>query len=128
MTDHDRAHQALPTDLGTMRTIMAADRTLMAWVRTALSMLSFGFTIYKFLETAAQQGHLARPESPQKVGLFLAGMGTASMILGVLSYWATLRDLRRTETFSLGRPTLVVSLIMTLAGLALFLVIAFRAV
>jgi putative membrane protein len=128
MSDHGGAPPVLPTDLGTMRTIMAADRTLMAWVRTALSMLSFGFTIYKFLETAAQQGHLARPESPQKVGLFLAGMGTASMILGVLGYWTTLRELRRTEDFRLGRPTLVVSLIMTLAGVALFLVIALRAV
>jgi putative membrane protein len=31
------------------RTRMAAERTLMAWVRTALSMIGFGFTIYKFL-------------------------------------------------------------------------------
>ena len=27
------------------RTRMAAERTLMAWLRTALSMISFGFTI-----------------------------------------------------------------------------------
>ena len=47
----------LPGDLGELRTIMAADRTLMAWVRTSLSMLSFGFTIYKVLDTAAKQGH-----------------------------------------------------------------------
>ena len=35
-------------DMARMRTLMAADRTLMAWVRTALSMISFGFTIFKF--------------------------------------------------------------------------------
>ena len=128
MTEDRGLHPALPSDLGALRTIMAADRTLMAWIRTSLSMLSFGFTIYKFLETAAQQGALARPESPQRVGLFLAAMGTASMILGVLSYWATLKDLRRTEEFRLGRPTLLVSLVMTLAGVALFLAIAARAV
>lgn len=118
----------LPHDLGTLRTVMAADRTLMAWVRTSLSMLSFGFTIYKFLETAAQQGALDRPHSPQYVGLFLTGMGTASMILGVVSYWATLKDLQRTEAFRLGRPTLLISAIMTIAGIAMFLGIAGRVV
>ena len=33
------------------RTRMAADRTLMGWIRTALSMIGFGFTIFKFLES-----------------------------------------------------------------------------
>jgi putative membrane protein len=33
-------------DLGVIRTLMAGDRTLMAWIRTSLSMLSFGYTIY----------------------------------------------------------------------------------
>ncbi len=128
MTEHHNANPGLPSDLGVLRTIMAADRTLMAWVRTSLSMLSFGFTIYKFLETAAQQGDLARPESPQRVGLFLVGMGTASMVLGVISYWATLKDLQRTEHFRLGRPTLLISLVMTVAGVALFLSIVTRVV
>ena len=31
------------------RTRMAAERSLMAWVRTALSMITFGFTFYKFM-------------------------------------------------------------------------------
>lgn len=124
----EKGHLGLPSDLGTMRTIMAADRTLMAWVRTSLSMLSFGFTIYKFLETAAQHDALAHPNSPQHVGLFLAGVGTASMVLGVTSYWTTLKDLRRTEEFRLGRPTLLISVVMMLAGVALFVGIAKRVV
>ncbi|MBA4013126.1 MAG: hypothetical protein C0481_14770 [Phenylobacterium sp.] len=123
-----KGNLGLPSDLGTMRTIMAADRTLMAWVRTSLSMLSFGFTIYKFLETAAQNEALAHPDSPQQVGLFLAGVGTLSMLLGVISYWTTLKDLQRTEEFRLGRPTLFISLVMLLAGLALFVGIAGRVV
>src|ERR1700749_2524810 len=87
----------LPSDLGAMRTVMAADRTLMAWVRTALSMLSFGFTIYKFLETVAQQSPKPPPHSPQQVGLFLAALGTLSMVLGTVSYWTTLQDLQKVE-------------------------------
>ncbi|MDP1599398.1 YidH family protein [Phenylobacterium sp.] len=118
----------LPTDMGTMRTIMAADRTLMAWIRTSLSMLSFGFTIYKFLEGAAQQNMLPRSGTPQDVGLFLAGMGTLSMVLGLFSYWTTLKDLRRTEEFRLGRPTLLIGVIMTIAGVVMFLGISVRAI
>src|SRR5579862_5957372 len=117
---------AVPTDLGAMRTIMAADRTLMAWIRTSLSMLSFGFTIYKFLDTAVSKKEIARVDSPQHVGLFLTGMGTAAMVLGTFGYWGTLKDLNRTEEFRLGRPTLLVAAIMTVAGVALFVSILVR--
>lgn len=124
---HDAHHRRMrPEDLGTLRTVMAADRTLMAWVRTSLSMLSFSFTIYKFLEGMATiKDH---PESPQRVGMFLAGTGTLAMVLGVISYWATLKDLQRTEEFRLGRPSLIIALIMTVAGVALFIGIAGRLV
>lgn len=123
-----RRAPALPADMAMIRTIMAADRTLMAWTRTALSMLSFGFTIYKFLEGVAEQNVLPHSDTPQRVGLFLAGMGTASMVMGLFSYWATLKDLQRTEEFRLGRPTLLIAAIMTLAGVALFASIAGRVI
>src|SRR6187399_512333 len=97
----------LPSDMGAMRTIMAADRTLMAWIRTSLSMLSFGFTIYKFLQTIASEGPMEHPNSPQQVGLFLTGMGVASIVFGTLGYWVTLRDLERIEKFRIGRPVLL---------------------
>ena len=109
-----------------MRTIMAADRTLMAWIRTALSMLSFGFTIYKFLQAVADKGPMAHPNSPQQVGLFLTAMGVAAIVLGTVNYWGTLRDLQQIEAFRLGRPVLVMALIMSIAGVALFASIATR--
>jgi len=117
---------ALPEDLATKRTIMAADRTLMAWIRTALSMLSFGFTIYKFLEGVAASNRLVHPQSPQQVGLFLAAAGTTSMVLGTIDYWATLRDLNRAQEFRLGRPALFIALVISIAGVALFTSIATR--
>jgi uncharacterized membrane protein YidH (DUF202 family) len=57
------------TRLAVERTRLAYERTLMAWVRTVASLISFGFTIYKFFElelrggpsaTAATCGHFAR--------------------------------------------------------------------
>ncbi len=38
------------TRLAIDRTRLAYERTMMAWVRTATSLISFGFTIYKFFE------------------------------------------------------------------------------
>jgi len=117
-----------PKDLGELRTVMAADRTLMAWIRTSLSMFSFGFTIYKVLQSMAEAGSIANSESPRRVGLFLAGLGTAAILLGTISYWLTLRDLQRSGEFRLGRPVLLMAAIMSLVGVALFIGILKHAV
>jgi uncharacterized membrane protein YidH (DUF202 family) len=68
------------------RTRMAAKRTLMAWVRTALSMISFGFTIYKFLQVLQEQSTLPvmRPQTPRDVGLTLTGIGTFAVMIACL--------------------------------------------
>lgn len=82
-------------DLAVMRTALAAERTLMAWVRTALAMLSFGFTIYKFLGGLHAAGtiHLRDPHGPRDIGLVLSVLGTGSLIAGVLQYWTAVRRL-----------------------------------
>lgn len=118
----------LPSDLGAVRTILAADRTLMAWIRTSLSMLSFGFTIYKFLQALADHGQIARTDSPQHVGMFLAAAGTGAMLLGSVSYWVTLRDIARAQPFRLWRSLLLVAFVMSAAGVMLFVAIAKRLV
>jgi putative membrane protein len=116
----------LPTDLGELRTVMAADRTLMSWIRTAMAMLSFSFTIYRFLEGVKVEHELTSHNVPQNVGLFLAGIGTLSIATGTFEYWTTLRDLNRMEKFRLGRPVLLIAGILACSGVALFCSIAFR--
>jgi putative membrane protein len=116
------------TDLATARTIMAADRSLMAWVRTALSMISFGFTIYKLLETFEQNGVALRHfQSPRIMGLFLTGLGTVSMLMGTIEHAYTLKDFRKRRTVRLWRPSFVIALIMSATGLILFMSIISRA-
>ena len=42
-------------ELALRRTFLAHERTLMAWIRTSVSLISFGFTIYKFFQYLAQE-------------------------------------------------------------------------
>ena len=48
-------HLPSSNELAMERTWLAHERTLMAWVRTAASMISFGFTIYKFFQFEANK-------------------------------------------------------------------------
>jgi len=86
---------ASATDLAVTRTALALERTLMAWVRTALSMISFGFTIYKFLHGLHDAGtiQLHRPNGPRNIGLFLVVLGTGSLLAGVVEHVQALRRL-----------------------------------
>lgn len=107
-------------DLGVMRTMMAADRTLMAWMRTSLSMLSFGYTIYKVLEEVREAAHIPiHSSAPRNAGMFLTVTGTAALIMGTAEYFGTLRMLRRSYLFRRVRPTLIMSVLMAIAGMAL---------
>jgi putative membrane protein len=115
------------TALAAKRTLMAADRSLMAWIRTALSMISFGFTIYKILQGFEDAGiHLSHPESPRRVGLFLTGMGTVSMVLGTIEYWRRLVELRGHHHVSIWRPSFVVAVVMAASGSFVFISLIIR--
>jgi putative membrane protein len=106
---------------------MAADRSLMAWVRTALSMISFGFTIYKILQGFQDAGvHLSHPETPRRVGLFLTAMGTISMVMGTIEYWRTIVALHEIQRYRVWRPSFVMALIMAIVGSFVFISIIIR--
>jgi len=109
------------TELAAKRNAMAADRTLMAWVRTGLSMTSFGFTIYKLLQAFQSAGSLLPHEnSPRRIGLFLTGLGTVSIMVGIIEYWQTLRDLREGHAVRVWRPSFITALVIAALGAFLF--------
>ena len=116
------------TGLAIERTAMAADRSLEAWIRTALSMISFGFTIYKFLQYL--QGEVVetmlRQQLPRNLGLFLIGLGTVSVILGTVQYFKTMKLLRKHEGQTVKRFPIMIAILIGLLGLFLFITMAFR--
>jgi putative membrane protein len=92
----------------------------MAWIRTALSLLSFGFAIYKILQEVEQSGKvLPNQDSPRNVGVVFAVAGTIAMVMGTIEYWQTLHELRRGTHFRYTRPAFIMSLLMSASGLIL---------
>ncbi len=109
------------TELAVQRTVMAADRSLMAWVRTGLSMISFGFTIYKLLQAFQSSGEiLPRTSTPRNLGLFLTGLGTFALLAGTVEYFQTLKELHQLYSKRILRPAFIMALLMTIAGLFMF--------
>jgi putative membrane protein len=115
------------TDLAVDRTVMAANRTLMAWVRTALSMISFGFTIYKFLQSATHGDPvgLLKAQGPRRLGLFLIALGTACVVMGSVEYFQTLKRLddQSPDRHSPLNFSFAVGLVIGILGLFLFVTI-----
>ena len=121
-------HQAATSDdLARQRTLMAADRTLMAWIRTTLSMISFGFTIYKFLEAVNQTREgTVRMNGPRNLGLTLISLGVVSLAIACLQYRHTAQQLnvgpvKRRFNLSLG-----VAGFVALVGIVALMNVAFR--
>ncbi len=106
------------TDLAAQRTALAAGRSLMAWVRTGLSMIGFGFTIYKFLQGFSSQ---IRPGAARNAGLFLIGLGTVSVLFGCIDYWQFGRGLWRTGGPGMRAFPLFMAGLVGLIGILLFI-------
>ena len=88
--------------MGDPRVFFAAERTLLAWVRTGLTIMAFGFVVARFglfLRLLASQQGQGIPESvlhshiSNAVGIALVLIGVACMVLGAVhhrSYVTTL--------------------------------------
>lgn len=104
------------------RTRLAAERSLMAWIRTALSMIAFGFTIYKFLQALHEQSPVPvlRPNAPRNVGLLLVGIGTFAVAVAYIQHWKYLRKLSPDQSFRPWDLASVVAILIALLGFLIF--------
>jgi putative membrane protein len=115
------------TVLAITRTHMAAERTLMSWVRTGFAMISFGFTIGKLLQYLSRQVPAAGlTDGIRPFPAVLIVLGLVSLFLGVLEFRRTLVQLAqmsgtRTQITALGAIVTLVALLGVLAFASLFL-------
>ncbi len=86
-----------PNEMAVERTIMAAERTLMSWTRTSISLISFGFTIYKFVQYMQEQGKaviIKDPAGPRNFGMALISIGAIALFVASIQYRQLQRKLR----------------------------------
>jgi putative membrane protein len=85
------------------RVYFAAERTLLAWVRTGLAMMGFGFVVARFglfLRALASERN-ALPHQPSWLSLAL---GTTLVIIGVLAnVYATIRHYQTVRRLKRGQ-------------------------
>jgi len=90
---------AIKLDVGTRlavdRTRLAHERTLMAWVRTATSLISFGFTIYKFFQF--ERGPAPAAQSligARGFALIMIGTGLVALVLSAIEHRRSMQSMR----------------------------------
>jgi putative membrane protein len=89
------------SDLNDPRVFFAAERTLLAWNRTSLTLMAFGFVVERF----GLFLHMLAPQVPQTlergvsfwVGMGFILLGSAMAILAVIQYRRVLRTLKPIE-------------------------------
>ena len=74
------------TGLSYQRTALSYERTLMSWVRTATSLITFGFTIYKFFEEVQKGDPEPRLLTPRVVGLLMISFGFVSLLFAQIQH------------------------------------------
>lgn len=122
-----------------LRTRLALERTMMAWVRTSISLVGFGFTIVQFFEKFGGMPGVAPaaiPDAPRYVGLALIGAGVLGLGFSLWQYSAFTRYLWGDEFRALagtGKGVAasylpVIAMILLLIGVFAFVAVLTRAV
>ena len=125
------------THLAWLRTRMSLERSMDAWIRTAVALIGFGISIVLFFEQLNQIRGLATPKGAplaNYVGLLLIGTGTLALAIAVWQYEKLVRYLQ-SEVFrdiagvpGMRRlyPSLAVAALLCLVGLLAFVAVLLR--
>ena len=114
------------TKLALDRTRLAYERTLMAWVRTATSLISFGFSIYKFFQYLRESQHLTEPQrllGPREFALLMIGIGVVSLLIATVQHRRNLQALQ--AEYGIAAPSSLAAVLAALiSGLGIFGMVA----
>lgn len=77
------AQPSISTKLAIERTSLAYERTLMAWIRTAVSLITFGFTVYKIFQFEERAG-IQQIIGPREFAMIMITIGLASLIMATI--------------------------------------------
>jgi putative membrane protein len=79
---------------------LALEMTMMSWIRVAITLIGFGFTIVMFFERWNDMegfAPAAQPFAARYIGLVLIGAGVAALAIAAVQYRATVRYLTKDD-------------------------------
>ncbi len=106
------------TALALVRTLYSSERSVMSWMRTSVSLYTFGFTITKFMDyLGRQEAGNEFSRGLERLGLILILIGILALVLAIVDHlnrFLTMKRLGLVDTSPLHLP---------IAGAALLLAI-----
>lgn len=122
-----------------LRTRLSVERTMMSWVRTAVSLIGFGFAIEQFFERlqrtpGTQAAYL--PDAPMFLGLALISCGVLALAISIWQYrWASrylstgsFASLAGLKEGGIQSPVIAVAVLLACIGLFAFFAVLVRLV
>lgn len=122
MTMQETPEKKLPGKIRNRRVHMANERTLLAWIRTSIAVMAFGFVVEKFSLFVKQLGYYLGKEamppaagSSSLIGILLVLLG---VVMGVLSFirYKTVEKQIDDDAY---RPSRILSLLLFLSMLSI---------
>ena len=130
MTEQMSQRLPVPDDstrLALERTRESYENTMMSWIRTATSLITFGFSIYKFFQIEApnrpQQNRLI---GPREFALALVSIGLFSLVLATLENRQKIRALDAQYAGKRRSLSVLVAALISILGVLALLAMIFR--
>ncbi|HZP45827.1 MAG TPA: DUF202 domain-containing protein [Candidatus Binataceae bacterium] len=115
------------TALALDRTRAAFERTMMAWIRTGTSLITFGFTIYKFFQLETPERLRDRYAiGPRQFAVALVSIGLIAIVLATIEYRTNIREIRRQGGPARLSLAVFVGMLTSLLGILAIILIIFR--
>ena len=127
--DQTKAPMDVSTRLAYERTFLAHERTLMAWVRTSSSLITFGFSIYKFFQLERGMGKefaSAQIIGPRHFSMILIIIGVVSLVLATIQHRRQLEMLKVEYKNAPASTAGIVAGLISVMGLLAILAVIFR--
>jgi uncharacterized membrane protein YidH (DUF202 family) len=110
---------------GIRRVHMANERTFLAWIRTSIGIMAFGFVVEKFalflkqMSIILEQSTTGNTLPPTRgysaiIGIFLVGLGTLLVLLAFVRYKKVERQINSDKY----QPSSILDIILTVSILA----------